>query len=86
MAPYYTIIAKDYLLAKSLGIKVNLIFWLTAFFAVVATVSSIILIGVLTLLGMIAPHVARILNPKGNSFKQLLLSFVISLLLLTSSR
>lgn len=86
MAPYYTIISKDYLLAKSLGIKVDLVFWLTAFFAIVSTVSSIILVGVLTLLGMIAPHVARILNPKGNSFQQLLLSFMISLLLLTSSR
>ncbi|MER1908892.1 iron chelate uptake ABC transporter family permease subunit, partial [Citrobacter portucalensis] len=56
------------------------------FFAIVSTVSSIILVGVLSLLGMIAPHVARILNPKGNSFQQLLLSFMISLLLLTSSR
>lgn len=86
LTAYYEIISKDVILAKSLGIKVDLIFWITAICAVVATVSSIILVGVLTLLGMVAPHIAKIINPKGKIISNFFLSFVIAWLLLTSSQ
>lgn len=86
MAPYYQIIQRDVVLAKSLGIKVDLVFWMTGLFAVVCTVCSIILIGPLTLIGMVTPHVARILNPRGRAWENLLLSMLISIILIASSR
>ncbi|WP_208895139.1 iron chelate uptake ABC transporter family permease subunit [Ureaplasma diversum] len=86
MAPYYQIIERDVILAKSLGIKVDLVFWMTGLFAVICTVCSIILIGPLTLIGMVTPHVARILNPKGRTWENLLISMLISILLIASSR
>ncbi|WP_051675896.1 iron chelate uptake ABC transporter family permease subunit [Ureaplasma canigenitalium] len=48
-----TIIKKSYLLARSLGIKVNLVYWTVAISLVIVTVSSFILIGVIVLFGVV---------------------------------
>lgn len=85
MAPYYQIMSKDVILAKALGIKVNLVFWMTTVFAVLITVSTIMSFGILSLLGMVAPHMAKIINPKGKMSNNLINSFFISLILLTAS-
>ncbi|WP_278999102.1 iron ABC transporter permease [Ureaplasma parvum] len=53
LSPYLNIIRKDYILAKSLGIKVNLIYWLVAICVVTITISSSILLGIIALLGVI---------------------------------
>ncbi|WP_051675848.1 iron ABC transporter permease [Ureaplasma canigenitalium] len=86
MSPYYQIMSKDILLAKTLGIKINLVFWMTAIFAVISTVSSIILVGVVTLIGLVAPHIARIINPRGSIWQNLFLSFFVSWFFVSTSK
>ncbi|MCV3734293.1 iron chelate uptake ABC transporter family permease subunit [Ureaplasma miroungigenitalium] len=48
-----TVIKKDFILAKSLGIHVNLIYWTVAFSLVIITVSAIVLIGIIALIGVV---------------------------------
>lgn len=60
LIPYFNIIQKDYIIAKTLGIKVDLIYWIVAFSAVVITVSSVLIIGGVVLIGIVVPHLVRI--------------------------
>ncbi|MCV3743798.1 iron chelate uptake ABC transporter family permease subunit [Ureaplasma sp. ES3154-GEN] len=47
------VIKKDFLLAKSLGIRVNLIYWMVAIGLVIITVSASMLIGIVALIGVV---------------------------------
>ena len=85
LIPQFNIIQKDYLLAKSLGIKVDLIYWIVALCAIVITISSILLVGGVVLIGVVVPHIVRLLFRTDDNKIVMPLSGVIGVLLLSMS-
>ncbi len=55
------IIESDPALATSLGLNVELTFWLAGISTVLITISSVYLIGSVALLGVVMPHIVRII-------------------------
>ena len=55
------IIENDYALAKSLGLNVELTLWLTGIGTIFITVSSVIMVGSITMIGIVIPHLVRML-------------------------
>ncbi|MGL4617034.1 MAG: iron ABC transporter permease [Mycoplasmoidaceae bacterium] len=55
------IVEKDPFLAKSLGINVDHIYWTSGIASVLITVSSVILVGSIAMIGIIVPHLIRML-------------------------
>ncbi|EDU06137.1 iron ABC transporter permease [Ureaplasma urealyticum] len=74
LSPYLNIIKKDYLLAKSLGIKVNLIYWLVAICVVIITISSSILLGIIALLGVIVGIITQTIFKKTHALLLMVLA------------
>ncbi len=85
LSPYLNIINKNYLLAKVLGIKINLIYWIIAICSVMVTISGVLLIGGVILLGIVVPHMIRIILKPNNVFYLFLLSGIFGSALLLSS-
>lgn len=73
-SPYLNIINKNYILAKVLGIKINLIYWIIAICSLMVSISSILLLGGIILLGIVVPHIIRILIKPSNVFMLFILS------------
>lgn len=79
------IIQRDWLLAKTLGIKVDLIYWVIAICSILITVSSMMIMGGIVLLGLVIPHIVRIIS-RSNNFNYLLVSSgILGIGLLSSS-
>ncbi|MGL4647409.1 MAG: iron ABC transporter permease [Mycoplasmoidaceae bacterium] len=55
------IVENDPYLAKSLGINIDLIYWITGLASLLITVSSVILIGSLAMIGIVIPHLIRMM-------------------------
>ncbi len=85
LSSYLNIINKNYLLAKVLGIKINLIYWIIAICSIMVTISSVLLIGGVILLGIIVPHIIRIILKPNNVFNLFILSGIFGSTMLLSS-
>lgn len=85
LIPFFNIIQKDYILAKTLGIKVDLIYWIVAACAIVTTVSSVIIIGGVILLGIVVPHLVRMIFRTEDNRIVLLMSGIFGMFLLSMS-
>lgn len=85
LIPYFNIIQKDYIIAKTLGIKVDLIYWVVAVCAVLITVSSVLIIGGVVLLGIVVPHLIRITLRTEDNRVVLPLSAILGVFLLSMS-
>ncbi|MGL5246473.1 MAG: iron ABC transporter permease [Mycoplasmoidaceae bacterium] len=55
------IVEKDPFLAKSLGINIDHIYWTSGIASVLITVSSVILVGSIAMIGIVVPHLIRML-------------------------
>lgn len=55
------LIESDKELAKSLGVNYELTFWMVGIGSILITVSSVILIGSITMIGIVIPHLMRML-------------------------
>lgn len=79
------IIQKDWIIAKTLGIKVDLIYWTIAFCAILVTLSSMLLLGGIVLLGLVVPHIVRLISRSTNFNYLLPMSGIIGISLLSAS-
>ncbi|WP_051676024.1 iron chelate uptake ABC transporter family permease subunit [Ureaplasma canigenitalium] len=59
LIPSLKIMQKDFLLAKSLGIRTNVIYWTVAIIAGILVVSTIVITTPLILIGLVMPNVVR---------------------------
>lgn len=55
------IVEKDPFLAKSLGVNIDRIYWTSGLASVLITVSSVILVGSIAMIGIVIPHLIRML-------------------------
>lgn len=55
------IIENDKLLAKSLGVNYELTFWIVGIGSILISISSVIMIGSVTMIGIVIPHLIRML-------------------------
>lgn len=55
------IVEKDPFLAKSLGVDIDQIYWISGIASALITVSSVILVGSIAMLGIVIPHLIRML-------------------------
>ncbi len=86
MIPYYNVIQKDPILAKSLGINVNTVYWITAFFSIFIVVGASFVAGGVMLLGLVIPHLIRmIFRTDDNTVVMTVSPFLGSALLLASN-
>lgn len=85
LIPYFNIIQKDITLAKTLGINVELIFWTVAFLSVFIVVSSIMIAGGVTLLGLVTPHIFRLIFKTDDNRVIIPLSSLFGMFILLSS-
>lgn len=85
ITPILNIISKDFLLAKSLGININLIYWIVALLGILITVSSVLLAGGVVLLGIIIPHISRMILRTSDNRIILPISGILGMLLLVIS-
>ena len=86
LIPQFNLIQKDYILAKSLGINVDLIYWIVALCAVVITISSIILVGGIVLIGVVVPHITRMILRTDDNKIVMPMSGFIGMFLLSMSK
>ena len=59
LSKYLNIVEKDRNIAKSLGVNVDLIYWIIGILSVIIVASSILMIGSIILLAIVTPHIAR---------------------------
>ncbi|WP_031489207.1 iron chelate uptake ABC transporter family permease subunit [Ureaplasma canigenitalium] len=59
MLPQLKIMQRDFLLAKSLGIRINTIYWVVSVIAMIMTVCSVVISHPIMLLGLIIPNIVR---------------------------
>lgn len=85
LSPILNIISKDFLLAKSLGININLIYWIIASLGILITISSVLIAGGVVLLGIIIPHIVRIMFRTNNNILVLTMSGLLGMFLLIIS-
>lgn len=76
------IIQKNYLLAKTLGININLVNWICGISSLIIVSSSVSLIGSITLIGIVIPHLTRMIFKTTNNWAILPVSGFISSTLL----
>ena len=85
LIPQFNIIQKDYILAKSLGINVDLIYWIVAFCAIIITISSVFLVGGVVLMGVVVPHIVRMIFRTDDNKIVIPMSGIFGLFLLSMS-
>lgn len=59
LSRYLNIVEKDPLIAKSMGVNADLIYWVIGVLSVIIISSSMVMIGSILLLPIVAPHLAR---------------------------
>lgn len=85
LIPKLNIMQKDFLLAKSLGIKISVIYWIISIIAMVITISSVVISNPIMLLGLIVPNIVRSVFNKHNPGFVILMSIFFSFALLEVS-
>lgn len=85
LIPYLNIIQKDILLAKTLGVNVEAVFWIVGILSVFIVVSSIMIAGYVMLIGLVAPHFFRIIFKTNNTKIIIPLSSIFGMFVLLSA-
>lgn len=74
LSSYLNIVNKDVLLAKSLGIKIDFLYWIVGILILISTSSSFLMIGNIALLAMVIPKISQRMMKSSNVFLISLLS------------
>lgn len=85
LSPKLKIMQRDFALAKSLGIKVNLIFWVVTVLTAIVTIATVNITSPMILLGLIIPNIVRATFNKHEPLFVFFVSIVFSLALLEVS-
>lgn len=76
------ILDTDHYLAKSLGIDVNKVFWITSTCSIFIAISTTFLIGGLSLIAIVMPHLVRLLFKRTNYLFQMIITIFLTTFLL----
>lgn len=85
LTPKLKIMQKDFLLAKSLGINTNAVYWVVSIVAGIITISTISISSPIILLGLIIPNIVRATFNKHNPLFVFSVSIIFTLALLEVS-
>lgn len=66
LSKYLNLVEKDPTLAKSMGVNIELIYWVVGIFVVIIVAACVLMIGSILLLAIVAPHLARKLFKTSN--------------------
>ncbi|GAA5414726.1 iron chelate uptake ABC transporter family permease subunit [Ureaplasma ceti] len=85
LSKYLNLVEKDPTLAKSMGVNVELIYWVVGILSVIIIAANVLMVGSILLLAIVAPHVARKLFRTTNYLVILPFSILVCMMLLNLS-